>query len=69
MGKFTLKSNPEICKPNKTQRDRYNKIYPYLAYALRTINGPKTLFSSYIFSLGYMFKHLHSLSLILQMLT
>ena len=59
MGKFTLKSNPETYKLTNTQGDSYNKIYPYLAYALRNIYGSKTSFSSGIFSLGYMFKHLY----------
>ena len=59
MGKFTLKSNPETYKLSNTQRDSYNKIYPYLAYALRNIYGSMTSFSSDIFSLGYMFKHLY----------
>ena len=36
-GKFTLKSNPEIYKLSNTQRGRCNKIYLYLAYALRNI--------------------------------
>ena len=58
-GKFTLKSNPETYKLSNTQRDSYNKIYPYLAYALRNIYGSMTSFSSDIFSLGYMFKHLY----------
>ena len=37
MGKFTLKSNPEIYKLSNTQRSHFNKIYPYLAYTLRSI--------------------------------
>ena len=64
MEKFTLKSNPETYKLSNTKSNRYNKIYPYLAYALRNIYGWKTSFL-----LGYIFKNLHPPSSILQMLT
>ena len=63
MGKVTLESNPETYKLSNTQRDRYNKIYPHLAYELSNIYGSKTSFS-----LGYMFKHLYPSSPIPQML-
>ena len=53
IGKFTLKSNPETYKLSNTQRGRYNKGYPKLAYAERNIYGWKTSFSSDIFSLSY----------------
>ena len=69
MGKVTLKSNPETYKLSNTQRDRYNKIYPHLAYELRNVLGTKTSVSSDIFSFGYIFKHLYPSSPILQMLT
>ena len=36
-GKFTLKSNLEIYKLSNMQSGRYNKIYLYLAHALRNI--------------------------------
>ena len=68
-GKFTLKPFPETYKLSNTQKDRYNKIYSYLAYALRDIYGLKISFSSDIFSLGYMFTRLYPSSSILQMLT
>ena len=38
-GKFTSKSNPETYKLSNTQKDRYNKINSYLAYASRNIYG------------------------------
>ena len=69
MKKATLKSNPEACKLSNTQRSGYNKIYLYLAYESRNVYGSKTTFSSGIFSLGYMFKHLYPSSPIFQMLT
>ena len=69
MKKATLKSNPETCKLSNTQRSGYNKIYSYLAYESRNVYGSKTTFSSGIFSLGYMFKHLYPSSPIFQMLT
>ena len=69
MGKVTLKSNPETCKLSNMQRERYNKIYPHLAYELRNIYGSKASFLSDIFPLGYMFKNLYPSSPILQILT
>ena len=67
-GKFTLKSIPETYKLSNAQKERYNKIYSYLAYALKNIYGSKSSFSSDIFSLGDMFKRLYPSSSILQML-
>ena len=69
MEKFTLKPDPETYKLSNTQRNCYNKIYPYLDYVLRNIYGSKTSFSSNIFSLGYMFKHLYPSNSVLQMST
>ena len=42
MENFPLKPNPETYKLSNKQRDSYNKIYPYLAYALTNIYGSKT---------------------------
>ena len=67
--KFTIKSIRETCGLSNTQRDCYNKIYSYLPDALRNIYGPKISFSSHIFSLGYLLKHLYPSSSVLQMLT
>ena len=61
MGRVTLKSNPETYKLSNMQRERYNKIYPHLAYELRNVYDWKASISSDICSLGYMFKHLYSL--------
>ena len=66
MGKVTLKSKLETYKISNTQRDRFNKIYPHLAYELMNVYGSKTSFSSDIFPLAYMLQHS---SPILQMLT
>lgn len=69
MGKVTLKTNPETYNLSEAQRERYNKLYPHLAYELRNVYGSKTTFSSDIYSLGYIFKHLEPTSTILQMLS
>ena len=60
-----LKRNSETYKVSNTRRNRYNKIYSYLAYELTNIYDSNTSFSSDIFLLGYMFKHLYPSSPIL----
>ena len=69
MGEVILKSNLETYKRIKTQKEHYNKIYPHFPYELGNVYGSKASFSSDIYSLGYMFKHLYHASPILRMLT
>ena len=69
MVKFSLKSNQETQKLSNQQKDRCNKINPHPAHELGNVFCSKTSFSSDIFLLGYIFKHLHPSSSILQLLT
>ena len=69
MVKVSLKSNQETQKLSNQQKDRCNKINPHPAHELGNVFCSKTSFSSDIFLLGYIFKHLHPSSSILQLLT
>ena len=47
---------PDVYKLNESQKVRYNKKYPHLAYELRNEYGAKQFVVTDVFSLGYLFE-------------
>ena len=56
VGKVRSRYYPDVYKLSESQKVRYNKKYPHLAYELRNEYGAKQSVATDVFSLGYLFE-------------